>query len=612
MPKIVRYDGNLKAFASEQLTNERTLFGEVAIANDLTSQITAQFLRGWGIIGPSDQPSLQDFNAAMYTHGQLLAYLHQMGVAEYNSAQEYFVGSLTQIGGALYISLANANIGNSPSTSPAQWKAFATDQATELALGLVKIATQALVIAGTDDQTAVTPKKRAIAAQTQSNVAFPTTGTATAQVLTPIPAIQSYSTSQRFNVTFNVASGTNPTINVSGQGVKFLKQYDSSGLKIAASFAAGQIADIVYDGTDFMVISSMSGFTGLKYKAMYYFSTSSSVNFNTHSGSIIIGLSNTAINAQLPPANTFPEASTVTFFNYFSGPMTIVCAGSDGIVASDTTSTMVLTKGMSVTLVSNNGTSWFAVGLAAGMSGVSGSASKLIGSATGTNPIVSYTMDEITLKSSAGTYQTVSNVSISVNLSSTGTNGVDVGVSAPNTWYSIWVVLNPGDGVYGIASLSATSPSLAAGQFKALVGWLRTDSTANKFPLGFTQAGKRSSYSVTAGTNLVAFPAISTGVGGSFAAGGLVPVALSGFAPPGATAIEVAVFNTGGLTIVATSNNFGANNDVANPPPVQCNPAGGAYSASTTAMLAIKGASVFWSAAGSQSRVSAMGWENNL
>lgn len=257
MAKIVRYDGNLKAFASEQQTNERTLFGQVAIANDLTSQITAQFLRGWGIVGPSDQPSLQDFNAAMYTHGQLLAYLHQMGVAEYNAAQEYFVGSLAQTGGVLYMSLSNANIGNTPSSSPANWKAYTADQATEVALGLVKIATQALTNAGSDDVSAVTPKKLAVATQGQKHTAFSTTGTATAQVLTPVPAITAYAANQRFNVTFNIASGLNPTINVSGQGAKLLKQYDPAGAKVAAVFAAGHVSDIVYDGTDWILLDTL-------------------------------------------------------------------------------------------------------------------------------------------------------------------------------------------------------------------------------------------------------------------------------------------------------------------------------------------------------------------
>jgi len=122
MAKIVRYNGNLVAFASGAPGTERTIFGEVTQANDLTSQITPDFIRGWGIVGPSDQPALEDFNGAMYTHGQLLAYLHQIGVAEYNAAQEYHLGSFSNVSGVIYVSLINNNTGNAPATSPAQWR----------------------------------------------------------------------------------------------------------------------------------------------------------------------------------------------------------------------------------------------------------------------------------------------------------------------------------------------------------------------------------------------------------------------------------------------------------------------------------------------------------
>lgn len=98
-------------------------------------------------------------------------------------------------------------------------------------------------------------------AQRQAGVFFVTTGTATAQVLTPTPAIQAYATGQRFSVAFNIASGANPTINVSGKGAKALKQYDATGAKVAATFAAGQISDIVYDGVDFVVLDPASSVT---------------------------------------------------------------------------------------------------------------------------------------------------------------------------------------------------------------------------------------------------------------------------------------------------------------------------------------------------------------
>lgn len=124
MAKIVRFNGNLVAPASAALGTERTLFGSVTQADDLTSQFTADLLRGWGIVGPSDQPTLQDFNAMGYTLGHLHAYLHQMGVAEYNATQEYYIGSLTNIAGVFYVSLVNSNIGNAPASSPSQWEPF--------------------------------------------------------------------------------------------------------------------------------------------------------------------------------------------------------------------------------------------------------------------------------------------------------------------------------------------------------------------------------------------------------------------------------------------------------------------------------------------------------
>ena len=90
--------------------------------------------------------------------------------------------------------------------------------------------------------------------QKQSWTAFTTTnGVSGVYVLTPNPAITSYSANQRFNVTFNSSSATTNSINVSGLGAKSLKMYDSSGTKINAVFALNQITDIIYDGTDFVV-----------------------------------------------------------------------------------------------------------------------------------------------------------------------------------------------------------------------------------------------------------------------------------------------------------------------------------------------------------------------
>ncbi|MCV0420119.1 MAG: hypothetical protein K5804_17900 [Microbacterium sp.] len=121
MAKITRYNGNLEAPASAALGTERTIFGTGSQSDDLTDQFNALLLRGWGIVGPSDQPTLQDFNAMGFTLGQIHAYLHQMGVPEYNATQEYHIGSIANVSGVLYVSLIDTNVGNTPASSPLQW-----------------------------------------------------------------------------------------------------------------------------------------------------------------------------------------------------------------------------------------------------------------------------------------------------------------------------------------------------------------------------------------------------------------------------------------------------------------------------------------------------------
>ena len=95
--------------------------------------------------------------------------------------------------------------------------------------------------------------------QSQTWVAFTSTGTTGVYILTPNPVITAYTAKQRFNVTFNVASAATNTININSLGAKSLKMYNSAGTKIEAVFALNQIADIIYDGTDFVMLNILQG-----------------------------------------------------------------------------------------------------------------------------------------------------------------------------------------------------------------------------------------------------------------------------------------------------------------------------------------------------------------
>lgn len=97
--------------------------------------------------------------------------------------------------------------------------------------------------------------------QIQAGTAFTTTGSAGALTLAPTPAIPEYSAPLRLRVKFSQASTGTDTINVSGRGAKNIKQYSSTGAKVAAVFAANQLADVEYDGTDIVLLDQLPSTT---------------------------------------------------------------------------------------------------------------------------------------------------------------------------------------------------------------------------------------------------------------------------------------------------------------------------------------------------------------
>ena len=93
--------------------------------------------------------------------------------------------------------------------------------------------------------------------QIQSGAAFTTGGTSPALTLSPSPPITGYSANQRFRVKFSSSSTGADTLNISSLGSKSIKQYNSTGNKVAAVFSSGQLTDVEYDGTDMVVIDQL-------------------------------------------------------------------------------------------------------------------------------------------------------------------------------------------------------------------------------------------------------------------------------------------------------------------------------------------------------------------
>ena len=123
MAKIARYSGNVQAFGSAALGTERTIFGSASQSDTLTANMVASFFRGWKAgVNPDGYPTEQWFNAIGFVATQLSAYLHQVGVAEWDAAQEYDTNSYCNYGGVLYKSLIDSNVGVTPGTDPTKWQ----------------------------------------------------------------------------------------------------------------------------------------------------------------------------------------------------------------------------------------------------------------------------------------------------------------------------------------------------------------------------------------------------------------------------------------------------------------------------------------------------------
>ena len=121
MAKILRYTGDLKAFGSTATGTERTVFGDTTQSDILNDNLNTNYFRGWGINGVNDSPKKQDFNAFAFTASQIISYMHQMGVPEWDSLQEYpTVGASCTYEGTTWRRGSAWTVGDEPGVS-ANW-----------------------------------------------------------------------------------------------------------------------------------------------------------------------------------------------------------------------------------------------------------------------------------------------------------------------------------------------------------------------------------------------------------------------------------------------------------------------------------------------------------
>lgn len=209
--------------------------------------------------------------------------------------------------------------------------------------------------------------------------------------------------------------------------------------------------------------------------------------------------------------------------------------------------------------------------------------------------------------------------SLTINSAAIGANGLDAGSISSNTWYAVWVLYNPGtDVIEGRISLSSSSPTVSSGfTHKARVGWIRTDGTANKYPLGFKQYGRRVQYVVASGSNVSAYPVLISGVQGSLTVPTYIAASTSGFVPPTSSVIDLIAIrgnNTSSTIAAAPSSAFGSSTNDTNPPPlmVSMNTAGSPVSISSRGSFVLESSNIYCFSDGAANSLRCTGWEDNL
>ncbi|MDE2233796.1 MAG: hypothetical protein KGJ90_06880 [Patescibacteria group bacterium] len=93
--------------------------------NIATLQALAAWLNGWGSAVVSGKvPPLEELNAAFLEPSYQIGYMLEMGIPEYDAGTTYYTNSICQSGGLIYQSLVDNNIGNAPASSPTDWKLY--------------------------------------------------------------------------------------------------------------------------------------------------------------------------------------------------------------------------------------------------------------------------------------------------------------------------------------------------------------------------------------------------------------------------------------------------------------------------------------------------------
>lgn len=205
-------------------------------------------------------------------------------------------------------------------------------------------------------------------------------------------------------------------------------------------------------------------------------------------------------------------------------------------------------------------------------------------------------------------------VSVTIDLTTNGPNGMDTLPRPTSNWVYCYLISN-GSLVAGLATATSPlsgSPTLPSGYiYSSYVGAMFCDGSQNL--LRSKQVGNSAQYTVTAATNTALLPNIANGVAGTYSSGSPTFVSVTitpGFVPATASSINIVAdsnweSNTGAAVQFAPNNAYqGFGNSSGNIPPFNIEGPIGAF----TTQIELEGSAIFWASNASGGAISCFGW----
>lgn len=365
-------------------------------------------------------------------------------------------------------------------------------------------------------------------------------GSANAQTVATTNPI-GFALTSGYRVTF-IAGFTNTgtaTLNVNSTGATAVKKLGYAGLETltAGEIVAGNVVEAIYDGTQFVLLSTLVPPFG----AAQQISASTTTNlgvFNTHNVNIV---GTTTITAFGVTASTNQPVYNLRF----GGALTL----------THNATSLIIPGGANITTAAND----------TGVAEFLGSGNWRINSYTRANgaPIVTntplcgatgfqastgsdttYGMTATTavLLTTAGVALQVSSAVVAISTAGTGANGLDAGALGASTWYYTYLI-SDGTTTAGLMSLSATAPTMPTNYtYKCLLGTVPTDASSHLMRVN--QTANEVFYTIASGASPAFPPVLASGVNGTYSATSpvlaSVTVTGNGFcAPPSAVGVFV-------------------------------------------------------------------------